>query len=390
MFYAIYIVLSYRNAEWESILSVYVYKQSIAVTSVSKTFKIASLLLLMISLLISVSKQGIKCSKGMFLALYSMFGISVVWLIDSLQYYGLITLTVSVNNPPVLIMYIIIGFFLGTDDELWFSLKKIVPLVSIFFTILSLITAIEFNIEYTGARMAESSLMTYFILSLWATAFWIFTEDRETVRVNITKWVIVLILVVVALITNSRGWLLQSLFLLLYRFITVSKSRRITMIFLQGMIVALIIIGAILVREYLSTAYVNLVERLDADTRTTQLSTFFSQVSIFQLIFGQGVNAKYIWNGTPYGFIDNQLILMCFRYGILPVFVYLYILVKGIFIGVKNNRNEKYFLLMWLAALLGLSVYFNMDMNISNLITMMLMGHLYTDNRKKQLVQKGI
>ncbi|MCM3670898.1 hypothetical protein M3181_18215 [Mesobacillus maritimus] len=346
--------------------------------------------MLMISLLISVSKQGIKCSKGMFLALYSMFGISVVWLIDSLQYYGLITLTVSVNNPPVLIMYIIIGFFLGTDDELWFSLKKIVPLVSIFFTILSLITAIEFNIEYTGARMAESSLMTYFILSLWATAFWIFTEDRETVRVNITKWVIVLILVVVALITNSRGWLLQSLFLLLYRFITVSKSRRITMIFLQGMIVALIIIGAILVREYLSTAYVNLVERLDADTRTTQLSTFFSQVSIFQLIFGQGVNAKYIWNGTPYGFIDNQLILMCFRYGILPVFVYLYILVKGIFIGVKNNRNEKYFLLMWLAALLGLSVYFNMDMNISNLITMMLMGHLYTDNRKKQLVQKGI
>ena len=131
------------------------------------------------------------------------------------------------------------------------------------------------------------------------------------------------------------------------------------------LIVVLIIIGVNWLKDYFLTAYTNLVNRIDADTRSDQLTTFFSQVTISELIFGQGVSAQYYWNGRSYGFIDNQLLFLCFRYGIVPMVVLLLMIIRGIVIGWKNKKNEKYILLMWLAALLGLSVYFNISMDIS-------------------------
>ena len=108
-----------------------------------------------------------------------------------------------------------------------------------------------------------------------------------------------------------------------------------------------------------------------------------------EMIFGQGVNARYYWNGRSYGFIDNQLLFLCFRYGIVPMVVLLLMIIRGIVIGWKNKKNEKYILLMWLAALFGLSVYFNISMDISNLIVMMLIGHLHKENiLKNQIMEK--
>ena len=134
------------------------------------------------------------------------------------------TVLVNVNTPPVILWYLIIGFLLGTDDRCWYLVKKIVPLIAIMFTLMSLITAIDFNIQFTGARMAESSLLTYFIAGLWATAFWIFTTEKESVRSSLVKLLLVFILVIVALVTNSRGWLLQSSFLLLYMIFLKNKK----------------------------------------------------------------------------------------------------------------------------------------------------------------------
>ena len=69
--------------------------------------------------------------------------------------------------------------------------------------------------------------------------------------------------------------------------------------------------------------------------------------------------------------------------------VFLMMIIRGIVIGWKNKRNEKYFLLMWLAALLGLSVYFNIGMDLSNLIVMMLIGHLHKENiLKRRIIQQ--
>ena len=216
IFYIGYFVMSYRYAQWEPIPSENVYTQSIAVTPVSRMLKIAGLFLLFLTFLLSVAKQGIKCSHGMFFSLLFMFAISIFWFVESLQHYSILTVLVNVNTPPVILWYVIIGFLLGTDDRCWDLVKKIVPLIAIMFTFMSLITAIDFNIQFTGARMAESSLLTYFMIGLWATAFWIFTAGKNPLEVVLVKLLLVYILVIVALVTNSRGWLLQSSFLLLY------------------------------------------------------------------------------------------------------------------------------------------------------------------------------
>ena len=384
-----YIVLSYRYAQWERIPSVNVYSQSIAITPVSRMLKIAGLLMLFLTFLLSVSKQGIKCSHGMFFSLFYMFAVSIVWLVDSLQHYSIMTILVNVNTPPVILWYVIIGFLLGTDDRCWYLVIKIVPLVAITFTVMSLIAAIDFNIQFTGARMAESSLLTYFIAGLWATAFWIFKSERETTRNSLVQLLLVYILVLVALVTNSRGWLIQSSFLLLYMIFLKNNKDKLSIFVSRVFFVVLIVIGVYWLKDYFLTAYTNLVNRISTDTRSDQISTFFSQITISQLIFGQGVSAQYYWNGRSYGFIDNQLLFMCFRYGILPMLVFLMMIIRGIVIGWKNKSNEKYILLMWLSALLGLSVYFNISMDLSTLIVMMIIGHLHKENiMKKRVLQQ--
>ncbi|WP_026567969.1 O-antigen ligase family protein [Bacillus sp. UNC41MFS5] len=374
--------MSYQHAQWEPIPSENVYTQAIAVTPLSRMLKIAGLLMLFLTFFFSVLKQGIKCSQGMFFSLFCMFAISTIWLVESLQYYGILTILVNVNTPPVILWYVIIGFLLGTDDRCWEVVKKLVPFIGIAFTLLSLVTAIEFNSQFTGARMAESSLLTYFMTGLWATAFWIFTagKDKETMKSSLAKLFLVFILVIVALVTNSRGWLLQSSFLFLYTILSNQKKNKIAIIVSRVLVVVVILIGVNWLKDYFLTAYTNLVNRLSADTRSNQLSDFFSQVTISQMLFGQGVSARYYWNGRAYGFIDNQLLFVCFRYGIVPMAVFLMMNLRGIVIGWKKKKNEKYLLLMWLAALLGLSVYFNISMDLSNLIVMMLLGHLHKEN----------
>jgi energy-coupling factor transporter transmembrane protein EcfT len=224
---------------------------------------------------------------------------------------------------------------------------------------------------------------------LWATAFWIFTAGKESMRSSFSKLILVFILVIVALVTNSRGWLLQSTFLLLYTVFSKKKKNKLSIIVNRVLIVVLIIVGVNWLKDYFLTAYTNLVNRIDADTRSDQLTTFFSQVTMSEMIFGQGVSGRYFWNGRSYGFIDNQLLFLCFRYGIVPMLVLLLMIIRGIVIGWKNKENEIYILLMWLAALLGLSVYFNISMDISNLIVMMLIGHLHKENiSKKRIIQK--
>jgi hypothetical protein len=375
-----YVVMSYQYAQWEPIPSENVYTQSIVVTSVSRMLKIAGLFMLFLTFFLSVLKQGIKCSQGMFFSLFCLFAISILWFLESLQHYGILTILVNVNTPPVILWYVIIGFLLGTDDRCWYLVKKIVPYIAIMFTLMSLITAINFNLTFTGARMAESSLLTYFMTGLWATAFWIFTADKESIRSSLGKLLLVFILVIVALVTNSRGWLLQSSFLLMYTIFSKNKKNKVSIIVNRVLIVALLIIGIYWLKDYFLTAYTNLVNRIGADTRSDQLTTFFSQVTFGEMIFGQGVNARYYWNGRSYGFIDNQLLFMCFRYGIVPMLVFLLMIIRGIVIGWKNKKNEKYMLLMWLAAVLGLSVYFNMSMDVSNLMVMMMIGHLLKEN----------
>ena len=69
-------MLSYRYAQWERIPSVNVYTQSIVITPVSRMLKVAGLLLLFLTFFLSVSKQGIKCSQGMFFSLLFMFAVS--------------------------------------------------------------------------------------------------------------------------------------------------------------------------------------------------------------------------------------------------------------------------------------------------------------------------
>ena len=127
-----------------------------------------------------------------------------------------------------------------------------------------------------------------------------------------------------------------------------------------------------------------LIERFQTsgDTRTAQLKAFFSQVGFNDLMIGGGIRAGYLFNNDPnFHFVDNQVLLYMFRYGIIPTVTYLYLLLYPVYksFRLKNKKLilKSIVLISWFAAMLGLSVYFNLTFGMAHMLIMIYTGRLF-------------
>lgn len=126
-------------------------------------------------------------------------------------------------------------------------------------------------------------------------------------------------IIAAAFITQSRGWVLQTL-VLLFVFVAVLGNRNRYVKFLMGL---LLIFIAILGVSYVFPEITgNLFNRGVEDTRSGQYVIFFAQHSWKDLILGLGINASYSYLGNVnYTYFDNQFMFVMFHYGIFPVIV---------------------------------------------------------------------
>ena len=187
--------------------------------------------------------------------------------------------------------------------------------------------------------------------------------------------------------------MLQGATLLIKYYIKYSKTESLNkkIINVISAITAGILVYSVLTR-FFGNAMGAMLGRMSQDTRGSQLTQFFEEVPIYNLLIGQGMNVTYTLNGEQYAYIDNQIILMLFRYGLISTTAYLYpmlkILIHSVFSFKRQEEGIGMVVFMWIAALCGISIYFGNRLDILNIIVMTKVGHAYASIEKRQHISE--
>lgn len=299
-------------------------------------------------------------------------------------FFDKISFTVILRDafPPVSLVACGLLLF-SYDDQNWPLIKKVIAIISVVFVFLSFIEIIqaysEFGFEY---RITYGSPMYLYEVGLFATYGLITLTDEWKEKHKAFVFVLVVLLVFNSAVLQGRSWFAQTIILFavyIYRIRGVFKKGSAIRLVLPILIIGTAI--AIFVSN--SSLFDALIKRFttSGDTRTPQLQTFFAQVDFIDLMFGQGTTAAYYFMGNPkYNFIDNQVLLFLFRYGIIPTVSYLFILVYPIIKALSSKNKhlilKSFPLISWTAAMLGLSVYFNISFGAASALTMLYVGRL--------------
>lgn len=360
-------VLSYHNAEWV-VLKTRNLAQSGVSTPLTALLRVGSYAMLVLALVLRIQSLRVRLPQLLAILVMAMFGIG--WTIHALF---TTTLKVTVYDAATPVFWLCsITMLVGYEEGCWKIFSKALPIFGLILLILSIKELFEYHwlIGIMSAqRITYSALLYYFIFSFWLLAAGIFVDD-DAIR-TYGAWLIVAtaLLVVMAMIFRSRGWMLQTLALFIYTVVRNSirwKDKRKALLFYTVCILfAIYVFWDMLF--YLSGP---LRERLFEDSRSHQYDVFFQQVDKMQLLTGQGINATYSFTGmyTTYRFFDNQFILEMFRYGIIPILLYTVMLIRPLWIAVTrfdwDLLRRSTVILLWMLAMAGLSVYFNLNTNV--------------------------
>lgn len=271
-----------------------------------------------------------------------------------------------------------VSALLGFDDNIWNILENELLRINLLFCCCFYIAVFSFWSNYGINWPRNASYKGIF--SCWFTSACIMTfiefhkkNKRKIIYCNL------LFIIAAAFITQSRGWVLQTL-VLLFVFVAVLGNRNRYVKFLMGL---LLIFIAILGVSYVFPEITgNLFNRGVEDTRSGQYVIFFAQHSWKDLILGLGINASYSYLGNVnYTYFDNQFMFVMFHYGIFPVIVWLCVyasILKNSKIYNGQNRiviqAAKFVGLFVLLAYMGVSTYYQIELGYNGVIVMILIG----------------
>lgn len=315
-----------------------------------------------------------KAGMGIIGAILILF-ISIYWIMVFLTHNSSTLLWVGNFTPLTLLFGGVL--FAGYDDELMRSISNFSKYVAIVFLGLSLFHTIQFYMEYggIGVRYGNSNIMSYFIYGFYAlTLFVCGNKEFGYCKNNTIVFVLTFLAFLLAVASVSRGWIIQTLALLLYAYLGKDVSgNKYQNKFMSRLVVVLTIIGIVILIliQFAPNIVTTLVGRLNQDTRSLQLTEFMSQMTIDKFFTGQGYNATYIESAHgSYSYIDNQFLMMIFRYGFIPLFLYAILLLKSCWGVIKYRIGYGFASLMWLAALNGLAIYLGFGIDIQNMLIM--------------------
>ena len=197
-----------------------------------------------------------------------------------------------------------------------------------------------------------------------------------------TAFIIFAISFVMSLVTSTRSFILMHLILLFYSIWQWSRLK-----FLTTIAVSLVGVGSyfyLSTTSFFSEAFDQFGGRLENDTRTDQLLQFILQINISDILLGAGSFAEWEWNGRAYQFLDNQILLMLWWAGLCPTLLYLSFFVlamKKSRVGRNTFReynNMKLLSILWVLALLGISVFTDISISLIHSLIFFSLGVLFS------------
>ena len=342
------------------------------------TLSFLSIILLILYVLIFVRTRlafRLRC------CVYIIGFLSLMWTIHSLitvPGYNIGTL----DGTAKTIWICMFGVYLGYDEESWYRIKKVIPFLAMVYMFLSFgyVMYIRMNGMWHQQTNQAPYWMTY-STAIWLLAYLAFCFENIK-RKDSNRLLLLLVMnAFIVAFTISRGWLIQTIFLMTM-FIISSSASKVSKRRLVLLLLIILGIGTYILRQDIALYLTSYITKFQtAASRESQYASFFSQVSLTDLIVGKGEYASYTYrNVQNYIYIDNSYLYYAFHFGAVYALI---ILGMELFEAIKVLRNSKdiqdrkigLILFMWIAALSGASVFCaGYEVSLRVLFIMILIG----------------
>ena len=243
--------------------------------------------------------------------------------------------------------------FVSFDDHRYDLFKKFLIVSVVVISLYVFYNLIDYGIGlYRGQALAKYRVFAINLVWIAPFVFLILKKNKRLMPIRVFA---IFIGIAAALITITRSFLIIYFLVLLFDFFHTKKK---TIYFIGAFIVGILFIYVILNTESLSTS-LSLLERRGAEnTRSNQLAEFFSQMNFFEMIVGKGFEAKWIFLGQYYEYLDNQWLYLMWWAGLIPAMLYFYLTAIIPFkLFFKKNQDyetkvESFILIVWTFAFL--------------------------------------
>ncbi|MBC8560074.1 hypothetical protein [Fumia xinanensis] len=363
--------------------SSYGYQQLARGDKITLAFELIVLISIVLLFFIESKVRKKFFTLGYRLTLLALVLGIMFWEILTIFQNGLITTLYSTTAPHVYLTALCVC--IGMDESLFNVFIKYIKWIGYLSLGLSLVWYLVFLQTHPNGLLGNSSVLTFYIQGFWFLCIWSITEKKTS---SLQVLVTIGIGAFLAGLFNSRSWIIQCLIWAVVYVYYTSGKKGLTRLFKVIVFVSLgLVIAYFLINHYYPQSLDLLIKKMGTDTRSFQYEDLFSQTNLWDYIFGNGYNFQYYSAsmGGMYSYIDNSYLLMLVRYGLVLGLFYPLVFVIPIIKTFKNRsiRNKTaLILLMWLAALGGLSVYCAVILDLKSIALAALAGYSMRENKK--------
>ncbi len=349
-----------------------------------------NLMALLIALWMSFSSSyNLKIFRKYPIALTCSFIAIVFWLGFDLFYVGIIETFYSSSSS--LVYLTVFTMAIGCDEECWFFLKKLSPIMGSVFLFLTLFFY-SILIIPLGGRVGGGTPVTYFLVSsFWWLALCSAFIKQYNKRTKIYIIVLIIVFGLIAFSLTYRSWMIQTALLILIIFYQLNNEKRNKNFKTVAYLTLIIVIVAVVFSlSDWTKAFSTLEQKSQSDTRLFQYKEAFSQIPLTTWLFGGGINVSYNFSAGSenYTSIDNQLLMAEMHYGCflaVPFFFIWFAMFFNLFWNsVKQKKTfypEMLILMLWLFALGGLSVFNAIAFNSQSILLAIVLGRCFYINQ---------
>lgn len=267
--------------------------------------------------------------------------------------------------------------FVSYHDKRYNLFNKFLLFASVYIAFLAFYNLIDFGIGAWRGQ-ALSKYQVYATNYMWISPY-VFLTLKNNKSLKWLRIFVFMIGLILALIIQTRSFLIIYFIVLIFDFIHTKKKASYTFLIIIGLAgLAYLILNT----EMLSTSFELLINRGTHDTRSEQLSVFISQLNPIELVTGQGYFASYGFGMDEWTAVDNQWLFLLWWGGIIPFGAYFYlsaiIPLKMILKGDLNYQTavECFILILWTLALTGLAIFSTMSIDFFFFVICIILGRI--------------
>lgn len=375
------IVFSYRNARW--VMGAYgtVYKRANTSSSIY-IFLLYSALI--VTVLLSLSQ--IRKSKGSFLFFFALLETVGFYFIRSFLEDGAYK---AITNPTTPLVYILVlAVYIGMQDDLWTVVNGILPWMIGCLCALLFYEYIMLFASYGVVVIGNSPLIYYYVDLFWCVTVYLTSKILNGVKLSWKHIFLLMMLIVMAVIINSRSWIIQSCFVLISLYLFAPSDRKISEKIQRLFVIAVLTwIAWEILNTYFLGNLMNLYNKIGHDSRSHQYREIMNASTPLGWIFGNGALATYMDSVQgEITSIDNQFLYIAFHYGVILTAIWLILQLKMCFAVHKTVSLIAIVpVVSWFMALGGLSVFNVVYCDLKQVVVMLYVGHVLSLCKAREL-----